>query len=51
MIQFMPKSFENGALDRQAINQGLIQSVRLVGEYRGKHALFNSSPRSFLIRR
>src|SRR5580704_4090806 len=40
MIQFMPKSFENGALDRQAINQGLLQSVRLVGEYRGKEALF-----------
>ena len=40
MIQFMPKSFANGALDRQAINQGLVQSVRLVGEYRGKQALF-----------
>src|SRR6266566_4815795 len=40
MIQFMPKSFENGALDRQPINQGLLQSVRLVGEYRGKQALF-----------
>ena len=40
MIQFMPKSFENGALDRQTINQGLVQSVRLVGEYRGKQALF-----------
>src|SRR5713226_1541160 len=36
----MPKSFENGALDRQAINQGLVQSVRLVGEYRGKQTLF-----------
>src|SRR6266576_4263199 len=36
----MPKSFENGALDRQPINQGLVQSVRLVGEYRGKQALF-----------
>ena len=40
MIQFMPRSFENGALDRQAINHGLVQSVRLVGEYRGKQALF-----------
>ena len=40
MIQFMPKSFENGSLSRQPINQGLVQSVRLVGEYRGKQALF-----------
>lgn len=31
----MPKSFENGVLNRQPINQGLVQSVRLVGEYRG----------------
>lgn len=36
----MPKSFEKGALARQALNQGLLQSVRLVGEYRGKEALF-----------
>jgi len=36
----MSKSFENGALSRQIINQGLVQSVRLVGEYRGKQALF-----------
>src|SRR5713226_1207689 len=36
----MPKSFENGVLSRQPINQGLVQSVRLVGEYRGKQALF-----------
>jgi len=27
-------------LDRQPINQGLVQSVRLVGEYRGKQTLF-----------
>ncbi len=40
MIQFMPKSFENGVLAKQAINQGLVQSVRLVGEYCGKQALF-----------
>src|ERR1019366_425694 len=40
MIQFMPKSFENGVLNRQPINQGLVQSVRLIGEYRGKQALF-----------
>lgn len=36
----MAKSFENSALDRQVLNQGLLQSVRLVGEYRGKEALF-----------
>ena len=36
----MPKSFENGVLNRQLINQGLVQSVRLVGEYRGRQALF-----------
>ena len=44
MIQFMPKSFENGVLDRQPISQGLLQSVRLVGEYRGKQALFKQQP-------
>src|SRR6185295_10975338 len=36
----MPGSFENGVLDRQPINHGLLQTVRLVGEYRGKQALF-----------
>lgn len=36
----MPKSFENSVLARQALNQGLLQSARLVGEYRGKEALF-----------
>lgn len=36
----MPKSFENGVLARQAISLGLLHSVRLVGEYRGKEALF-----------
>lgn len=36
----MPKSLENDVLPRQALNQGLLQSVRLVGEYRGKEALF-----------
>jgi hypothetical protein len=39
MIQFMPKSFVNGVLNGQPINQGLLQNVRLVGEYRGKQAL------------
>ena len=32
----MPKSLQNGVLDRQPINHGLLRSVRLVGEYRGK---------------
>lgn len=36
----MPKSFENSVIDRQSLSQGLLQSVRLVGEYRGKEALF-----------
>jgi hypothetical protein len=36
----MSKSFETGVLSRQPINQELVQSVRLVGEYRGKQALF-----------
>src|SRR5438094_8317279 len=36
----MPKSFEDSILARQALNQGLLQSVRLVGEYRGKETLF-----------
>jgi Fic family protein len=36
----VPKSFENNVLARQALNQRLLQSVRLVGEYRGKEALF-----------
>ena len=40
MIQFMPRSLENSVLVGQPINQGLVQSVRLVGEYRGKQALF-----------
>ena len=33
-------SFEDGILAGQSLNQGLLQSVRLVGEYRGKEALF-----------
>lgn len=36
----MPNSFEGDILVRQPINQGLLQTVRLVGEYRGKEALF-----------
>ena len=37
----MPKSFENGLLARQTISQTLVQSVRLVGEYKGKEGLFS----------
>lgn len=36
----MPKSFGIGVLTAQTLNLGLLQSVRLVGEYRGKEALF-----------
>jgi Fic family protein len=36
----MPNSFDHGVLARQALNHGLLQSTRLVGEYRGKEALF-----------
>lgn len=39
-ISFVPKSFEGGALARQKLSLGLLQSVRLVGEYRGKEELF-----------
>ncbi len=40
MIQFMPKSFENGVLDRQPINQGLLQNIRPRRQaHRGKQAL------------
>jgi len=34
------KSFQHGVLARQPLSQRLLQSVRLVGEYRGKEALF-----------
>jgi Fic family protein len=36
----MASSFEDGVLSHQPINQGLLQSVRLVGEFRGRQALF-----------
>ncbi|MGE3275850.1 MAG: Fic family protein [Vicinamibacterales bacterium] len=36
----MPNSFEPGVITRQAVGQPLLQSVRMVGEYRGKQALF-----------
>src|SRR5438552_18900734 len=41
MIQFVSKSFEYDVLARQPLSQTLLQSVRLVGEYRGKEALFS----------
>ena len=37
----MSKSFEDGILARQPLSQRLLQGVRLMGEYRGKEALFN----------
>jgi Fic family protein len=37
----MAKSFENNVLAQQRLSQHLLQSVRLVGEYRGKETLFS----------
>lgn len=37
----MAKSFEDTVLAKQPLSQNLLQSVRLVGEYRGKEALFS----------
>src|SRR4051794_31568395 len=37
----MAKSFEDAVLAGQALSQSLLQSVRLVGEYLGKEALFS----------
>lgn len=34
------KSFEPGFLERQPITQGLLRTVRIIGEYKGKEALF-----------
>lgn len=33
-------SFESDFIGRQPINQGLLQSIRLIGEYKGKQELF-----------
>src|SRR5437762_4698459 len=41
MIKFVSKSFEHDLLARQLLSQSLLQSVRLIGEYRGKEALFS----------
>jgi Fic family protein len=34
------KSFENDFIERQPITQGLLQTVRAIGEYKGKQDLF-----------
>ena len=34
------KSFETGLIERQPITQNLLQTVRLLGEYKGKEELF-----------
>lgn len=34
------KSFHQGFIERQAINQQLLQTIRLIGEYKGKQELF-----------
>ncbi len=33
-------SFDPGFIERQAINQNLVQTIRLIGEYKGKQELF-----------
>jgi Fic family protein len=34
------KSFENGFIEKQIITQNLLQSIRAIGEYKGKQELF-----------
>ncbi|MDO8690401.1 MAG: Fic family protein [Dehalococcoidia bacterium] len=36
------KSFESGFLDRQPLQHSLLRTIRLLGEYRGKEALFQT---------
>jgi hypothetical protein len=36
------KSFEDDFIARQSITQGLIQTIRVIGEYKGKHDLFKA---------
>ena len=39
------KSFVPGVIERQSIPQSLLQTIRLLGEYKGKQALYkNQSP-------
>lgn len=33
-------SFTEGFIEQQVINQGLLQTIRLLGEYKGKQELF-----------
>jgi hypothetical protein len=33
-------SFEEGFIESQQLNQRLLQTIRLVGEYKGKQELF-----------
>ncbi len=44
----MPNSFEDDVLVHQPLNQGLLQSVRMVGEHRGRQALFKQQSRQVL---
>lgn len=34
------QSFEAGFIEEQSITQGLLQTIRLIGEYKGKQELF-----------
>ncbi|MBC7228976.1 MAG: Fic family protein [Actinobacteria bacterium] len=36
------RSFEEGFISGQAITQGLIMTIRTIGEYKGRHALYKS---------
>lgn len=42
------RSFEPGVFDRQAVGQSLIQTVRLIGEYKGRQELFGQQSRQVL---
>jgi len=46
----MAGSFDRSVLDRQVLNHGLLQSIRLVGEYRGKQNLFKQQSPQVLQR-
>ena len=37
------KSFEPGFIESQPITQNLLQTVRLLGEYKGKEELFTQN--------
>lgn len=42
------KSFEPGFIERQPISQQLIGTIRLIGEYKGREALFKEQKPQFL---